>query len=143
MDRQIKFRGLRVDGKGWEYGDLIQYSKTEIKILDQFFREWDILEAASDVNPCTVGQFTGLLDKNGKEIYEGDICRIMMRRKYGHEKDGLSRPLGPVEFSRISVRDESLYVFDTFNIKGTSLHYLASMELEVIGNIHEQSEVPN
>ncbi|MDR6734208.1 YopX family protein [Sphingobacterium sp. 2149] len=140
MDRQIKFRAKQLHGvrKGaWWYG---YFSKDATGTA--YITTLDGIDTAI-VDESTLGQFTGLLDKNGKEVYEGDMCRIMMRRKYGHEKDGLSRPLGPVEFSRISVREESLYVFDTFNIKGKSLHYLASMELEVIGNIHELSEVPN
>jgi uncharacterized phage protein (TIGR01671 family) len=140
MDRQIKFRAKQLHGvrKGaWWHG---YFSKDATGTA--YITTLDGIDTAI-VDESTLGQFAGLLDNYDKEVYVGDICRIMMRRKYGHEKDGLSRPLGPVEFSRISVRDESLYVFDTFNIKGTSLHYLASMELEVIGNIHEQSEVPN
>lgn len=124
--RQIKFRGLRVDGKGWEYGDLIQYSKTEIKILDQFFREWDILEAASDVNPCTVGQFTGIIDKNGKEIYEGDILRD------GKGGDGVVKFVCP-QF--VVEADNELFALAEGKVNVFKLEYT-----EVIGNINEGKE---
>lgn len=63
MKRQIKFRGKRLDGV-WAYGTNIY-----IPIKDK----WKTRINGSRVDPATVGQFTGLKDCNGKEIYEGDI----------------------------------------------------------------------
>lgn len=69
----IKFKAKRLDGKGWVEGSLIR-STTGIKerayIVDNFSSMSDY--SVIGVDPSTVCQFTGLKDKNGVEIWEGD-----------------------------------------------------------------------
>jgi len=73
MNREIKFRGLRSDSKRWVYGF---YSPVNVPILGTLgycINEYGY--RAIDINFESLGQYTGLKDLNGKEIYEGDILQ--------------------------------------------------------------------
>lgn len=75
MNRTIKFRGKRLDNGEWVYGDLEYNRAKNIARIHTYDEDGEYLIQHS-VDPATVGQFTGLLDKNGKEIYEGDILML-------------------------------------------------------------------
>lgn len=86
-------------------------------------------------------QFTGLKDKYGKEIYEGDILRFFSQRKHGFQEDGKSITLSPVEFGEFYAKDDTLYKFIGGHIDGSSIHYKLPHGLEIIGNIYQNPEL--
>ncbi len=76
MNRTIKFRGKSVDNGEWLYGNLIQRIGRFPGIMFDYEHGGKICYAEQPVDPDTIGQFTGLLDRVGAPVYEGDIVRI-------------------------------------------------------------------
>ena len=122
--RKIMFRGRGAPrGKQWFYGDLDTHT-SGVCILDK-----DALHA---VVPATVGQFTGLKDATGKEIYEGDI---VIRDNSYFQKTCSALPkttIGAVEW-----RDGEFIVKGSYKLFPSSDKF----PIRVIGNIHDNPEL--
>jgi uncharacterized phage protein (TIGR01671 family) len=139
MKREIKFRGKDYAGE-WHYGSLSVRRKSingDTVEICAIFAIDDI--GFSAVKPETVGQFTGITDKNGKEIYEGDIVLMTGNVNCGDAGTRKVRKLNIVEHKQSSPGGILSYlVLSEINGYIDGVH---GKEYELIGNIHDNPDL--
>lgn len=146
--REILFRGKRIDNGEWVEGYIYEHEPPLIAIVPEDYvpelSKWYILRTAFadwnlprqvefiEVDPSTVCQYTGLTDKNGKKIFEGDILKVW--------RDGSCRTFC-VKWRETGV---PMYILYPQPINEDFWHCRSDMQMawEVIGNIFDNPEPP-
>lgn len=125
--RTIKFRGKSILTDEWFYGDLVHSAdKKRTAILVNDKDSYDECEVDSE----TIGQFTGLYDAHGKEIYEGDI----LKWKADNRLYAVIFKWG-MFYASVEVCNQEIY-------GGFPLHSLTDDEAcEIVGNIYDNPEL--
>lgn len=145
--REIKFRGKDIKTNEWVYGGYYKHLKRtpspigdNIKdkdyqhlIINSGFSDWNMPKPLNcyEVDENTVGQYTGLKDKNGKKIYEGDVIEI--------EYSDNSKHLCEVKWDN----EGKCFIFDHIKKEDDFDVFYGWFEdqLEVIGNIYDNPEL--
>jgi uncharacterized phage protein (TIGR01671 family) len=141
MSREIKFRGKSIYSGEWFYGSLnkLDFNDGQRDVCGSYITSLE--NRSEEVDNDTVGQFTGLKDKNGKEIYEGDIV------KFGQYEYQIIYEIGG--FGLLDVAGLMIGKIGGINDHVYSLQVLyleccweesSAFDLEVIGNIHDNPE---
>ena len=134
--RAIKFRGKRLDNGEWINGDL--------HIRTPHAHIHSALGSRAFIDTDTIGQFTGLHDKNGKDIYEGDILRS---DEYPFNCDGVDNYFAEIVwadnvcgFYRITLKNPNSTVRGISHGCWEQLDKEDIKSFEVIGNIYDNKE---
>lgn len=123
--REIRYRGIGIAERKWVFGSLWFDTRNKATLI------WsEELEYWVRVDPATVGQYTGLKDKNGKEIYEGDVMEIP-------ETEFNAEIIGRVLFE-----EDAYYIIPLRGGHLWGLHWsLRKHDAKIIGNIHDNPEL--
>ena len=129
--REILFRGKRTHNGEWVYGDFVRGNERK-SLRDSIFVYDSETQSFNDyeINPSTLGQYTGLTDKNGKRIFEGDIAKVLQ----GKDKD----------IAYVGFENGAFMLYPkTGNIYERTLweYWYNDWDVEVVGNITDNPEL--
>lgn len=121
--REILFRGKRIDNGEWVQGYICRYGWTG-KEKDYIIPDYASALYTIEIDPETVGQYTGLTDENGRKIFEGDTVWNSYDEDYGK-----------VEWDNDMAK--FIITFSTFTVDFDSVY---GEELEIDGNVYDNPE---
>ena len=127
--KQILFRGKRIDNNEWVYGFYFERLTDSIKHCYIKYETWDEGFVTYEVIPETVGQFTGICDKNGNKIFEGDIVHF-------YDTEWTAGGIATVDFESGKWKINGHYTAKLSSMVWLDL-YQTGFEYEVIGNIYD------
>jgi len=147
--REILFRGKRTDNGEWVYGYLVKHPSA-IQIGED--NPWYINVPPADpddnggfynVDPDTVGQYTGLTDKHGAKIFEGDIIQkkayIYSLGKVNSQEEWIV--CGVVVWDNDDEHSSGFWAIDSKDEYGDPTKYYFNNSFMVIGNVHDNPEL--
>ena len=148
--REILFRGKRLDNGEWTDGYIYEHEPALVGIASENdvpepskwfiartgFADWNMPRPVEfvEIDPSTVGQYTGLKDKNGKRIFEGDIVDGQCHSAWSHRLQRCDIAYGRNGFearNHIDGLDSDYYTY----------RVLFSKDVVIIGNIHDNPEL--
>ena len=144
--REILFRGKNTDNDKWKYGSLLspnEFNEIPYIVYIDYLNEYgEIGEISVSVIPETVGQYTGLVDKNGRKIFEGDIVKTHYAN--AQKSDFIEQVVFHngkfcAYFSNQLCKQWANLYDGTEHLPQDKSVYMDSVE--VIGNIHDNPEI--
>lgn len=144
MEREIKFRAIELISNTWVYGFYYKIELASGKY--QFLINDNTGRNEKEIISNTLGEFTGLIDCNGLEIYEGDLVNIIHTEGLSWERQYSSN--GIVEFGKNGAFTVRCIKKGCENAKDLSKRYYYltfnnKRIVNVTGNIHENPELLN